>query len=174
MRKLAQFTDKDDLSSFMQKEYNDLVRAVQNLKSSSSSNSTINLTDLLPVSMIILSGAPDESTFQGAYGSDWVLADGRNVQGSAYHKLTGFTNVPDMRGRYPRGRSFSTGRNPDGDLAVGVTQEDEFKSHTGHVLGTAAGGTYTGGNSTDWANRLQGGNETRPKTVVVNFFVKIN
>ena len=144
MRKLAQFTDKDDINSFMQKEYNDLVRAVQNLKLSSSSNSTINLTGLLPVSMIILSGAPDEATFQGAYGSEWVLADGRDVQGSAFHKLTGLTNVPDMRGRYPRGRSYSTGRNPAGDLAVGATQEDEFKSHTGHVLGTSASGTYTG------------------------------
>ena len=41
--------------------------------------------------------------------SEWVLADGRNVVNTEYHKLTGRYHVPDLRGAYIRmsGRNSS-------------------------------------------------------------------
>src|SRR5579864_2679083 len=62
---------------------------------------------LLPVGSVVCSML-DEPTFQGQTTNPtpqrWILADGRNVSGSAYQTLTGHANVPDLRGTFLRGK----------------------------------------------------------------------
>ena len=71
--------------------------------------------------------------FQAIKGAGWVLCDGANVTGSAYQTSLGFTNVPDLRNRFFRGknhaRSTGTG-DPDGDLALGTFRSNKIKSHS--------------------------------------------
>ena len=131
-----------------------------------------------------------ELQFQAANGTGWVLADGRNVTGSAYATLTGLTTVPDARGVALRGKNNGRadgGQNPDGELALGQYQGDMFASH-GHgfsqgmqsassgVAGNVLIGGGVGNNNTAAFSTLSanGGNESRMKNITVNTFIKIN
>jgi len=128
-----------------------------------------------------------ESEFQSLYGTGWVLADGRSVTGSRYAAIKSTTTVPDMRGVFLRGKNNGRAdgnQNPDGELAIGSYQADEIKGHAhsvNYLTGAALnGGTFnfnatnvntsTGSASTSSA----GGNESRPKNVTVNNFIRIN
>lgn len=134
-----------------------------------------------------------EAQFQTVHGTEWILMDGRDVTGSAYHTLTANTTVPDGRGIFLRGknngRSTAEG-NPSGEVSMGTNQADQlqsFKVGDGTVriqsrdsypsagLGATSGGVYgasVGGNKADigpyHADGANGnprlGNETRPKT----------
>lgn len=93
-------------------------------------------------------------------------------------------NLPDIKGRFIRGRDNGAGRDPDaasrtaantggntGD-AVGSVQDDEFESHTHGSIpvitnngNQTAGGTYARANSTAGSTAASGGNETRPKNI---------
>lgn len=120
----------------------------------------------------------------GSLTSDWVLADGRNVTGSAYATLTGKNVIPDLRGQFLRGLDTSGTVDSDGATrSLGDTQDDEFKSHLHEMRGNAVqynwgGGTFleqrsnSGNSSVNTQNT--GGAETRPKNVSVNYFIKIN
>lgn len=61
----------------------------------------------------------------------WILADGRNVTGSAYQILTGNATVPDLRGIFRRGKGTA---NPDGDLPLGTLTAAKFLSHTHNAV----------------------------------------
>lgn len=129
----------------------------------------------------------------------WVLADGRDVTGSRYQALTGNSTVPDLRGLMLRGSNYGGSaagtradgkQNPDGTLAPGTYSADKFASHkhtfaTDYVLDTNTGsrgagsdGDQYGTNPVQLDNQIQinntGGNETAPKTVTLNFFIRIN
>lgn len=125
-------------------------------------------------------GSPSPST--------WILADGRGVAGSQYQTVTGNTNVPDLRGIFVRGSNSggsSAGtradgnQNPDGTLNPGTYSADKFASHQHQVLAqnfiAINGGGQTGylGPATAGTG-LTGGNETAPKNVTVNYFIRIN
>lgn len=124
-----------------------------------------------------------EEQFIAENGAGWVLADGRSVAGTKYATLIG-ASVPDLRGRFLRGKNYTrvSGGNPDGDLNLGQEQGDQYKSHDHNV----AAGNYasfnagnisrgaTGGTTLNQSTGLQGGNETRPANTTVNFFIKIN
>jgi len=136
-----------------------------------------------PVGTIIQSMLT-EAQLTTSYGSGWILADGRNVAGSTYTAITGFTNVPDLRGVYLRGKNngvTGTQANPDGDLALGTYQDDAFESHTHQyttnssqrLAGGASFGDYMTGPTTA-TSVATGGNETRPKSITINHFIKIN
>ena len=126
-----------------------------------------------------------EAQFQAQRNNSWVLMNGQPCIGSDYEALTGNSSVPDMI----NGQRFL--RQAAADNATGVLQADENKSHNhgGSSLAfytkvapgdpgfdgiTAGNGTINiyrqyveaGGNS--------GGDETRPKNLWVNFFIKIN
>ncbi|MCK5355243.1 MAG: hypothetical protein KAJ63_09005 [Methyloprofundus sp.] len=63
----------------------------------------------------------------------WVLADGKDVSGSAYAQVTGNSHIPDFRGVFLRGKNNGRNdgnENPDGDLALGIYQADIFAEHT--------------------------------------------
>ena len=132
----------------------------------------------------------DEATFQSIHGTGWVLMDGRDLSvtnpGSAYETLTGQSTLPDARGQFLRGKNNSRNdgnEDPDGERAIGSYQADEFATHTHqHVRygqTTSTGGFAIppqGANPTPQFGTTTeaGGNETRPKNITVNIFIKIN
>jgi hypothetical protein len=137
-----------------------------------------------------------EAQFQTLRGSEWVLMDGRSVVGSIYETITGEANIPDARGTYLRSKDNGRGLDPNGDPDLGTYQADEVNEHKHssnwryHTGGNALAGTQMSdtnthmpgsttsiatatGTSTNTINNT-GGNETRPKSTVVNTFIKIN
>ncbi len=149
--------------------------------------------------------------FAGAtvpYG--WLLCDGAEVSRSTYAALFAAIGVahgagdqsttfhlPDLRGRFLRGLSAGSGRDPDagargapqtggnsGD-AVGSLQNDQYRSHQHanshgrvHSCGTGEAGAgddfWTGDCSRAGTTYVQpaGGSETRPANVAVNYLIK--
>lgn len=88
---------------------------------------------ILPVGSIVDSMLT-EVQFQAQNDSlttRWILSDGRNVVGSSYQVLTGFTTVPDLTGRFRRGKGAN---NPDGNLPLGTFTAAKFLSHTHNAV----------------------------------------
>ena len=148
-----------------------------------------------------------------AYGGStipagWLRCDGTLYNGSTYPALyaaigtnfggySGLFNVPDLRGRFLRGWSNATGRDPDaasrygeysgqtGGDKIGSIQGDQLRSHNHYIARTVVDGNtdawfdwYSGRASTDdgtWAGQhtdSTGGSETRPINVSVNYIIK--
>ena len=99
----------------------------------------------------------------------FVLCDGGSCTGSTYAGVTGFTTVPDCRGRALRGKDNGSGHNPDGDTALGTYQADADAIAGGSVFSGSSYPLY-GASSVDRSS----GNETRMKNITVNIFIKIN
>ena len=172
------------------------------------------LSCLLPVGSTFTSMLT-ESQLQTEIGSpsppSWILSDGRDVTGSRYALVTGFTTIPDLRGITVRGKNNGRSdgnQNPDGDLALGTYTVDRFGSHNhgfsdpGHMHNTvynglglppllrnnayASGGGVsetdaTGSNAivttssgTGISFSTQGGGDTSPKNITMNWFIRIN
>ena len=121
--------------------------------------------------------------------SDWVLADGRNVTGSAYATLTGKNVIPDLRGQFLRGLDTSGTTDPNGaGRTLGDSQSDEtaINSLSLNVRTHSSNGLYHDrtqqiAGASDYAPAeyesnaaLRGGDETRPTNVSVNYFIKVN
>lgn len=143
-----------------------------------------------------------ESQFQDQAGTNWVLADGRNITGSAFAKLFGSNTLPDRRGTVSRMMDNGAGIDPAGDLPLGTYQADEFESHThvqdahAHTQVNAAypnagpsgsgiigwanfssmpnNGSAGGTNNATATNQSTGSAETRVKAIIANVFVRIN
>lgn len=125
----------------------------------------------LPVGSIIHSMLTT-TQFANEMGDTWVLADGRNVAGSRYQTVQGSSTVPDLRGAFLRAKGSSY--NPDGDLPIGTYTADKVK-----ILAGAGGNPgdpqrigydlgYPGNDVTLYNN------ETSPRSITVNVFIKIN
>ena len=132
----------------------------------------------------------------------WLLCDGTQISQTTYSNLYaaigcnfgcsgGNFHLPDLRGRFLRGRDGGSGRDPDsgartamntgGNSAdnVGSVQGDDFKSHTHDVyvhdwnsnllLGRSGN---SGAITQTYLTGATGGNETRPVNAYVNFIVK--
>lgn len=142
------------------------------------------LSIICPVGTI-LESMLTEAQFQTQLGNPspatWVLADGRSAVGTTYQSITGFSTVPDLRGIFTRGKNNGRSdgnQNPDGDLPLGTYTADKFASHshTGAAAPAANGPPAATtlnyfGNTT---SGVTGGNETAPKNVTVNCFIRIN
>jgi microcystin-dependent protein len=146
----------------------------------------------------------------------WKLCNGESLSQAAYPELYAVINkrfgygdsaittfrVPDLRGRFIRGRNNGTsqvsvddvlrGRDPDassriamntggatGD-AVGSLQYDEFREHTHTERSMYFGGTGTDNGGYNWVNSVYsldsgatGGNETRPVNAYMNYIIKL-
>jgi len=122
----------------------------------------------------------DEAEFQAEINNKWILADGRLVTGSDYEALTTENNVPDLRGQFLRGKN--NGRvdgeeNPGGDLALGDLQQGLVGPHSIPFESTGSQ-AFSGIISTPYGARVGnsniGGDETRPRNMTVNYFIKIN
>lgn len=137
----------------------------------------MDIGSILPVGTVIHSML-STTQFASEYGDNWVLADGRNVSGTKYHSVTGSTTVPDMRGRFLRGKGVN---NPDGDLSLGAYTADKVGPHV-HNVTIAVKGAFGGssfGNNTNASTQVyvtdpNTGNETAPKSITVNIFIRIN
>ena len=125
-----------------------------------------------------------EVQFQAEHDDTWVLCDGQDVTGSDYEDITGNNVVPDVRGQFLRAKNNGRAdgqENPDGDVALGTFQADEFKSHT-HTIETSTGSSGGSDHAENNSSSTQatyntlpsGGDETRPKNVTCNMFIKIN
>jgi hypothetical protein len=141
-----------------------------------------------------------EAQFQAERDGTWVLADGRSVVGDGYETITGNTNIPDLRGRFLRGKNNGrvSGSNPDGEFNLGQEQGDAFQGHEHKTLEGKIGGSGTSqmltitnvGNVSSYSNAaiplstnqtVDGGQgtprestETRSANTTVNYFIKIN
>ncbi len=133
----------------------------------------------------------DPDDFQAMRGPGWVLADGGSYPESRYAELTGRAAVPDLRGVFLRGldhgRIGEDGQgNPEGNLALGSYQADRIGSHTHEVeLGAQSSEDVDPGpvlreerkseeESHTFTTSPSGGEETRPRNVTVNFFIRID
>lgn len=140
----------------------------------------------LPAGTLLCDGsAISRTTYAGlfaAIGIKWGSGDGTTT-----------FNLPDLRGKFLRGRDHGAGHDPDaagravnstggatGD-AVGSVQGDGFASHAhdtqGNTGGFATGAAFVAfnlpGTSVDGSGVVMaaGGNETRPKNAYANFVV---
>ena len=164
-------------------------------------------TGTLPTSVIPASVGDPVGTII-AYGgtvvpASWLLCDGTAVSRTTYAALftalsvtwgggNGSTtfNLPDLRGRFLRGRDNSAGNDPDaaarialftlgatGDN-VGSYQTDDFKSHNhyGGVYyyynGQNGGYGNVSGIVQNTPTQNTGGNESRPKNAFVMYLIK--
>lgn len=141
------------------------------------------LSIALPVGSIVDSMLTEDQ-FQLQLGNPspatWVLADGRDITGTSLNLLTGQTNAPDLRGIFTRGKNngrVDGNQNPDGNLPLGTFTDDKFESHF-HVFrspqGSGASGSPGDGGLAAENTSSTGGNETAPKNVTVNKFIRIN
>jgi len=159
---------------------------------------SITIGSILPVGTVLTSMLTS-TQFASEYGDNWVLADGRSVTGTKYANVTGNSTIPDMRGAFLRGKGSS--HNPDGDLALGTYTADKTASHNhqeralsgvngspeGLTYDTSSGTgssikyiTYINGNVSNTGTNYPlttantGDNETAPKNITVNYFIRIN
>jgi len=135
-----------------------------------------------------------ETEFQTASGDPtWVLADGRDLDlipataDSLWKSLKGTPIIPDMRGMFLRGKNYARGdayANPAGDQAISTQNQDHNKAHThtytySPVTSHADLNFYSGTRDTDTTatsgpDSSGAGPESRPKNIIVNYFIKIN
>lgn len=114
----------------------------------------------------------------------WIIADGRSIAGSTLAGLTGSNFAPNLCGIMRRGKndgSINSNNNPDGDLALGTYTADKFLSHThtydhGGPFVTVALG-FNLAPALVYSNdptSATGANETAPKNITLNPFIRIN
>jgi hypothetical protein len=142
-----------------------------------------------------------ETQFQQQCGPEWVLADGRSATGTRYNSITGSSTIPDLRGVFLRGKNNSRSdgnQDPAGEQTLGTYESDQNKAHTHFTVydgientsfgtgtpiakqrtGSTADANYNLGGQTNTANigltTSDGGNDSRPRSVVINWFIKIN
>lgn len=145
--------------------------------------------------------------FTGTAPTGWLALEGAAVSRTTYASLfavigtmygvgDGSTtfNLPDMRGRFPRGWDHGAGVDPDaasrtnrgdgtvGDY-VGTKQADEYRSHdhqnkaVGSAINSTSVSTYAAyRDNAPYLNALNtnvsGGNETRPTNINVMYIMK--
>ena len=139
------------------------------------------LNSTLPVGTVLQSMLTEQQMNSTSAGT-WYLLDGRSCSGTAYESLTGNATVADVRGRFLRMKDHGAGVNPDGDVALGTNQADEFKSHFHTVASRNTTATGTGGSPPQGSpvaeflrnTNTTGGAETRPTNTTVNFFIRID
>jgi hypothetical protein len=155
------------------------------------------LSVILPVGTVVASMLT-QTQFNAQVGSgNWKLADGSSSAGTTYQAVTGFSTLPDLRSVFLRGKDNGRGLNPNGDLALGTFTSDVFASHnhgvndpghfhnydafrtsgagaTGQAFPSSGNNMTTTTNTTGISIAAAGGNETAPKTVTINYFIRVD
>jgi hypothetical protein len=131
---------------------------------------------------LVMSFLPEPAFKAEHQGQTWRLCAGGTAPGTRWATITDNAPLPDCRGRYPR--QFMEGLTPP----VGRTQEDALQQHTHGLGGYDYGITYGANNQgqnlaappdgfhgqTEGVTGARVDSETRPKTIIVNFFVRVN
>lgn len=140
------------------------------------------MSDALGVGAIVMSCLPlNVFQAQQPHGQVWVACDGLDHPGTAYERLVDNSRVPDLSDRYPRCTGGIAG-------APGSAYDDQVgpHNHTYTAQGeNAEGGTGFWGHGWDSNSGASSavfkvdrsgdgiGAETRPKTFVVNFYLRV-
>lgn len=145
---------------------------------------------LFPVGTIVDS-ILTESQWQALTGTPspelWILADGRSIAGSALANSPGYplgNFAPNICGIFRRGKNNGRSdgnQNPDGELALGTYTADKFLNHSHSYSNVAVFLTVGNGAGpsplfpASPANTgSTGANETAPKNITINTFIRIN
>ncbi len=132
--------------------------------------------------------------FQKIYGEEsWVLLKGQKSKEIAETDLVKENlwpqnePLPDARGVFLRCKDHGIKKNPDGDLQIGTPQMDEMRAHTHGLhpdgseimnkMGFDIQNTVKVHRNSKHSNLhtgFEGGNETRPKCITVNAFIKVS
>jgi hypothetical protein len=138
----------------------------------------------------IVASMLSEAQFKDAYGKNgekWELAQGQEAHAdSKYRQFVG-ERLPDLRGVFLRGKNYgreTTTGNPEGELNVGEYRKDEVGAHTHGLTQLGIGGGETDDRSDNVRARFRnpvpkttdsfGGQETRPRNVTVNYFIRVD
>jgi hypothetical protein len=148
----------------------------------------------------VTASADDLNTLTGVAGTGVLLPTGAVLSYAADNLPNGFLacdglpipveyvtligligpNTPDLRGQFLRGISDAVGQDPDAPRAALSGQAEAFKAHS-HTLDAATDfqGVGSRGGRTASANQgfinpisTEGGDETRPKNIAVQFIIK--
>jgi hypothetical protein len=142
----------------------------------------------LPVGSVTASFLPPEDFYRLANREGapvtWQLADGSPSGETLYKKLTGQTNLPDLRGKFLRGLNvglLGDAADPDLNRKPGDYQPDAFEKHS-HTYGTHS--EYANGSQNAFGaqpgpapfktSEAGTATETRPKNIAVYYYIKIN
>jgi hypothetical protein len=128
----------------------------------------------------------DAATFAGEHLGTWMLCNGQSCAGTAFQVMTGQATVPDAVTNGEFLRQAKSGR------TVGSAEADAFQGHkhtsTAQVLTNINEGSYAEGSSralrtlqqlqTGYTNDGSLGSprvadETRPKNIALNLYVKV-
>jgi len=113
-------------------------------------------------------------------GIGWILYDGSDITNKKLAGIIGQNTIEDARGIFMRAKNYDRAdgnQNPDGDLPIGSIQGDQFRSH-GHSYNAPGGGGPAGQASgfgiIGATTGAAGGNETRPRNITMNVFIKVD
>lgn len=130
-----------------------------------------------------------EEQFLKIYGKDeWMLANGDPAPKNSKYAMFVSPTVPDLRGRFLRGKNYNRNTksgNSKGDLPLGFSQEDALKKHDHAVtIQVDSKSNWAGGGNIDRivgtgstvvrTDMSAGEEETMPRNVTVNYFIRIN
>ncbi len=110
-----------------------------------------------------------EDEFRHLNGESWIPADGRNIEGSDLHKITGMSSVPDARGMFVRAMGGSERpddyREPE-SRGIGSLQQDTTRVPRKAFEGTTSeSGSHTHAfNTAGIWNRSFSGASGTPRT----------
>jgi hypothetical protein len=121
--------------------------------------------------------------------SKWTLADGKPVPGTRYAALRQNEPVPDLRGIFLRGKNHgrNDGKGNSQEANLGDFQDDQFEDHVHEINRGGTEGSHDGEYAlpayhntgvprepTNYIVSGKHGNETRPRNVTVNYYIRIN
>ena len=120
-------------------------------------------------------------------GERWELAQGQDAPADSRYRQFVNPKLPDLRGVFLRGnnngRDTTTG-NPEGDYIVGDYRKDEVVAHNHGLTQLGRGGGETNdpsdnvrstfGNPVPKTTDSFGGQETRPRNITVNYFIRVD
>ncbi len=150
------------------------------------------LASILPVGSVIHS-LLTEAQFQDLTSDDWVLLKGQDVSDSEFAVITGITVLPDGRGIFLRGKNNGRAdgkQNLQGEQALGAYEADGFRNHSHNLQASyfqETGGPVVHDDGSEFLiiNEPITGTvqtpdiskvtvETRPKSLTMNIFIRIN
>jgi hypothetical protein len=157
----------------------DLVERVGRLEQAAARSS------FRPGDVVISLLSPD--TFLDQHGQGWALCDNRPMTGTQWAAIVGLAKLPEFRGKYPRGYIGGLENNPQ----PGDNMPQSVGPHT-HSLDPPSASQGTGwdfgypkgsgfmtvmeihnGSGGHFQTDSGTGTETRPDTVVVNFYCRL-